>query len=273
MTNPEEPLPRSDASADTILIDAPDLLLDCSLTGWDTRALGFPAATIHRLRLRNVVGAPSYADFERARDVQHLGFITCRLPHNLVRESQFLEDKGFRFIEMVLFPELGTPARLPIDFNPLDVAPATDSDLPPLRNAAAGAFSIQRFQMDPRLDPAAGASRYANWVENALRHPRQELVTLREGQRLVAFFVTERLPDQSTYWHLNAVLPEAQGEGLGERAWLTMIQNAQDSGAVRIRTCITARNHRVLNLYARLGFRFSPPAMTFHWVRPQRAYR
>jgi RimJ/RimL family protein N-acetyltransferase len=39
-------------------------------------------------------------------------------------------------------------------------------------------------------------------------------------------------------------------------------------GARSIRTTISARNTAVMNLYARLGFRFSAPDMTFHWVRP-----
>jgi RimJ/RimL family protein N-acetyltransferase len=85
---------------------------------------------------------------------------------------------------------------------------------------------------------------------------------------LVAFFVTELLPDGTCYWHLNAVAPGVQGKGYGLRAWLTMLRHARDSGARRVRTSIAARNHRALNLYARLGFRFSPPLMTFHWVRP-----
>jgi len=46
-----------------------------------------------------------------------------------------------------------------------------------------------------------------------------------------------------------------------------MLHQAREAGAQRVRTCIVARNHRVLNLYAGLGFRFPPPQMTFHWVK------
>ena len=63
--------------------------------------------------------------------------------------------------------------------------------------------------------------------------------------------------------------PAAQGQGYGRRSWETMIAHARQQGSQRIQTCIVARNHRVLNLYARLGFHFPPPLTTFHWVRPR----
>ena len=82
--------------------------------------------------------------------------------------------------------------------------------------------------------------------------------TLRSGRVIM---------DGTCYWHLNAVATELQGKGYGRRAWSAMLQHAQANGARRVRTSIVARNHRVLNLYARLGFRFPPPLMTLHWVR------
>jgi hypothetical protein len=33
-----------------------------------------------------------------------------------------------------------------------------------------------------------------------------------------------------------------------------------------VTTTISSRNTRVLNLYAKLGFRFMPPEITFHWL-------
>ena len=79
-------------------------------------------------------------------------------------------------------------------------------------------------------------------------------------------FVTEVLDDSTCYWHLNAVAPEMQGQGLGKRAWLTMLALAQQDGNARVRSSIVVRNTRVMNLYAGLGFRFEAPSMTLHWV-------
>ncbi|MGQ9686808.1 MAG: GNAT family N-acetyltransferase, partial [Thiobacillaceae bacterium] len=106
-----------------------------------------------------------------------------------------------------------------------------------------------------------------NWVRNSFNHQTQRLEVVFDAGRLVAFFITEMLADGTCYWHLNAVAPEAQGQGYGKRVWRLMIDKAYKEGAKRIQTSIAARNHRVLNLYARLGFDFPKPLMTFHWVR------
>jgi len=106
-------------------------------------------------------------------------------------------------------------------------------------------------------------------ASSSFKHPSQKLFCLRDDLRVVAFFVTEMLPDNTCYWHLNAVAPDAQGRGYGWLAWRTMMHQAQLAGAKRIRTCVVARNYRVLNLYGRLGFRLSSPEMTLHWVKEE----
>jgi hypothetical protein len=47
-----------------------------------------------------------------------------------------------------------------------------------------------------------------------------------------------------------------------------MLQRHRNEGAAVITTTISARNVRVLNLYSKLGARFLPPEMTFHWLKP-----
>ncbi len=181
-----------------------------------------------------------------------------------------LEKTGFRFVEMVYQPQLDLGPQAQISDGSLAVAPACEADMGEVAAIAESAFKNERFHMDPRLDSSLGDLRYRNWVLDSFDHSRQRLTLLRDGHRLVAFFVWELLPDGTCYWHLNAVAPAAQGQGFGARAWTTMLHRARADGAKRVRTCIVARNHRVLNLYARLGFRFPPPEMTFHWVATDR---
>jgi RimJ/RimL family protein N-acetyltransferase len=144
---------------------------------------------------------------------------------------------------------------------------ARPEDLEEIVEVAGGAFRNERFHVDPRLPSRLGDLRYQNWVRSSLEHPSQRLHAVREGAELVAFFVTEQLADGTCYWHLNAVAPQRQGRGYGLRAWRAMMNQARLEGATRVRTSIVARNHRVLNLYARLGFSFPAPSMTFHRVR------
>lgn len=249
------------------LIETANLCLAWRQTPWDTAIFGYPVITIHRMDILGDGANDDFALFESTRDGLAAGLVSCRLPHDQLRESMLLETHGFRFIEMVYHPELDRLETLALPEDTLAVVPAGYRDLPEVLEIAGHAFRDERFHVDPRIDPKLGDLRYCNWVKSSLDHPRQRLTLVRDGERLVAFFITEMLEGGICYWHLSAVNPGNQGQGYGRRSWLTMLRRARQEGARRVRTCIVARNHRVLNLYARLGFSFSPPLMTFHWVR------
>ena len=249
-------------------IDTTSIFLEWDHVPHDTVLMGSPVWLITHLDVRGVDMDEAIEYFENARDRFGVGLVSCRLRHNCLTESMFLESHGFRFIEMLYQPELTlTPGMDVAGDSTLTIRLANDKDLPTVVDMAGRAFVNERFHMDPRLGAALGNKRYQNWVISSFNHPTQLLYVLFEANRLVAFFVTEMQADGVCYWHLNAVAPEAQGLGYGQRAWQAMIGQASDSGAKRIRTSIVARNVRVLNLYARLGFRFPAPLMTFHWVR------
>jgi RimJ/RimL family protein N-acetyltransferase len=181
-----------------------------------------------------------------------------------------LESRGFRFIEMVYVPEFDfARPRHRLNHSDLDVCPAGPDELEAASDIAAVAFAHERFHVDPRVPREIGPLRYRNWVLSTASHPRQQLFLVRDGEIVVAFFVVEYLPDGTCYWHLNAVSPRHQGKGYGARSWSAMMIHAAEQGATRVRSCIVARNTRVINLYAGLGFRFSAPSMTFHWCRDQ----
>lgn len=235
---------------------------------WDSVVAEFPVLQITKLEIRGPDAGADIQVFEIARERTAAGLVSCRLPHERLPESMLLEDHGFRFVEMLYQPELDLEtAKVVANVMPLKVSRAQDEDLPALLDIAGHAFQNERFKMDHRLDPELSKLRYCNWIKSSLHHANQQVHVIRDGRRLVAFFVIELLDDGVCYWHLNAVTPDAQGQGYGRRAWLTMLEQAINAGAKRVRTCIVARNYRVLNLYARLGFRFPPPLMTFHWVR------
>src|SRR5450830_1094589 len=236
-------------------VNTSSLQLTWSQAPWDQKVCGFPVLQITALEVLGPNARDDMKIFERERDRLDSGLVSCRLPHERLTESMLLEDHGFRFIEMLYAPELDLPT-FTIDAHvaQLLVARARDDDLPALLAIARASFHNERFKMDPRIDPNVSDLRYQNWVASSLRHPTQELYVICDGVRRIAFFITELLNDGTCYWHLNAVAPDAQGQGYGRRVWLSMLNQAIKAGAQRVRTSIVARNHRVLNLYARLGF-------------------
>lgn len=252
------------------VVDTPRLFLEWREAPWDSVVLGAPVLQISRIEVRDKHAEQDLIPFEAIRDHLQAGLVSCRMSCDQLQESILLEERGFRFIEMLYQPELSDlTKRLQEEDTGLVAEQAALEQLPTLEDIAGRAFRNERFHVDPRLDPALGDQRYRNWVHNTLNHENQRLTVIRDVDHLVAFFVTEMLADGTCYWHLNAVLPEAQGQGYGKRVWRLMIDKAREDGAKRIRTSIVARNHRVLNLYARLDFQFPKPLMTFHWVKSE----
>lgn len=246
----------------------PRLRLAAREVPWDTAIYGVPVVQVHELELLNPQGAMAdHAAFQDWLVGENIGIVSARLGHERLRESMLLEANGYRFIEMVLHPRLDGLQKLEIPADTLEITPATGEDLRGIADIAEHAFGYERYHVDPRLDPRLADQRYGYWVRTSLHHPAQRLLKVVDTDRLIGFFVVENQADLSVYWHLTAIAPPWQGRGYGRRAWLAMLRHHQDEGAESVITTISARNTRILNLYAQLKFRFMPPEMTFHWVR------
>lgn len=244
------------------------LRLTANMVPWDSVVFGFPVAQIDRLTvLDESTAVRDYDGFRRWRDEQAIGLVSCRLPQERLSESMFLESKGFGFIETVLHPELDRLQSLAFPADGFVIAPALRCDLVALREIAERSFRHGRYHVDPRLDSGLADVRYGRWVANSLEHPRQRLLKFVMDTRIIAFFIVESMKDKGVYWHLGAIDPSWQGWGYGERVWRALLCYCRDAGLERVVTTIAARNVAVLNLCAKLGFRFRRPEMTFHWLR------
>jgi RimJ/RimL family protein N-acetyltransferase len=252
--------------AERIVTDSVDL--DLSIVPWDSEIFGFPVAQIERIVINR---DGDHADAMRRlhswfarKDVR---LASCRLASDNLHESMLLEAHGFRFVEMVYRPTLSPIPLIECGSDDLVIAEAAMQDLPAIEAIAAGAFATSRFLIDWRLDPNVSNRRYRTWVRNSFEGGQQRVLKATVLGAIVGFFVIEHRADRSTYWHLTAIAPGWQGKGLGKRLWSAMVARHCAEGVERIETTISAHNVTVMNIYARLGFRFRAPQMTFHWVR------
>jgi RimJ/RimL family protein N-acetyltransferase len=252
----------------TQAVDTPSLHLEWAEVPWDSAIFGFPVLQITLMKVLGSSAADDFVIFEETRDSLGSGLVSCRIPHDCLNESMLLERHGFRFIEMVYKPEMdGLASRRTYETPSLSVRVADAKDLPALQDIAGSAFFNDRYHIDPRLDSRLGDERFRRWVRNSLNHSSKKLYVLCSGECRLGFFVTELRDSGTFYWHLAALAPAFHGKGYGRQAWQAMLNQAKKEGADRVHTCISARNHRAVNLYASLGFYFPPPLMTFHWVR------
>ena len=255
-------------TSDSCRIETSALQLEYALVPWDTEVLGAPVGQITEIACTDPQSAAvDFGRFEHWRDELGVRLVSCRLMHDRLTESMLLEQRGFRFIEMVYRPQLTAVREAMFPEDELEISPATDGDLPSIEEIAGSAFKTDRFHLDPLVDPGFADRRYRHWVRTSLQHPSQRLLKISNAGSIVAFFIVERLPDGRCYWHLTAIAPLMQRKGLGKRIWRAMIMHHGHEGIDRIETTISAHNVAAVNLYAGLGCRFQPPAMTFHWYR------
>lgn len=248
-------------------IRTPALSLDYYLVPWDTEILGKPVAQISELRVSEpeqaAIDYQGFADWCRRENIQ---LCACRLPADRILDSMFLEERGFRFIELNYLPRLANlqSGQFPAD-EKIVVMPAEDGDRSTLADMAAQVFRHGRLHQDPRVDPALGDRRYRIWMSNAFTHPKQRVLKCVLDDAIVAFFVVESPEPRHRFWSLIGLAPGLQGQGLGKRVWQAVLRHHQQENVELVSTSISSLNVPVFNLYVSLGFRFPPPSMTLQW--------
>jgi len=230
---------------------------------WDSEIFGFGVAQIDSIELGVGDPAEDFLEFQRWCREQSIRLSSCRLSHDRLRESAWLESRGFRFIEMVYRPRLDLLQQESSPTSALVIDRALASDLPALDEIAGLAFTTGRFHLDPFLDRGLNGKRYRSWVRSSLANPDHQVLKATLGGALVGFFVVEET-NETAYWHLTAMAPPFQGQGIGESLWRAMMARHRQAGMRVVETTISAHNVAVINLYAKLGFRFGEAQMTFH---------
>jgi ribosomal protein S18 acetylase RimI-like enzyme len=254
----------------TATIEADGATIEVFVVPWDTRIFGFTVAQISRIDLGGNTRPAGLIEAFDAWCTEHgVEFVTCRLDHLRLPESMLLESVGFRFVEMVYEPRLEPLGPVPEPRHRIDIAEGDRDDVDAIASIAHEVFSTGRFLLDWRLPAELSKRRYADWVRTSFDSSEQQVLKAEADGALVGFFIVERRADDSVYWHLTAIAPGHQGQGLGLSLWLTMLRRHEAEGASGVRTTISGHNVPVMNLYARLGFSLSAPQMTFHWLRGQ----
>jgi len=242
-----------------------DTSLDCFVVPWDTENFGFPVAQIAHISVGDKHAiAETLREFNDWCAVRGVRLVSCRLDRRQLRESMALEETGFRFVEMVYVPRLEPLAQVDPPDLTLDVSDATAADLGTIQQMAASVFATGRFRLDWRLPPEGSDRRYANWVRNSFQGPDHRVLKAERDGEIIGFFVIEPRHDGGVYWHLTAIGEGWQGQGLGLSLWRTMLLRHKAEGATYVETTISGHNVPAMNLYARLGFSFTTPQMTFH---------
>ena len=251
---------------DHLRIDTPSLRLGFYLVPWDSQIFGHAVAQIELLELGDGDASAAFSEFDAWCEAQGVAFTACRLNHQQLREIAWIGQRGFRFVEAMIYPRFDDLDRIGQTEvgSTLVISEVSSSDIDSIQAIAAEAFVTSRFLIDPWIDPKLGAKRYRTWVANSFADPAHLVLKASVGDSIAGFFIVEERADGSIYWHLTAVAPAFQGRGFGKALWLRMMHWHRERGSRRVDTAISAHNLPVLGLYGALGFRMRASAVTFH---------
>lgn len=255
-------------SYETETIAVPGAEASMYVIPWDTDIFGVPVAELDTVRFDGEESGTALlgqiASWCAAQDI-HL--CSCRCPQQEMKTALLLQAHGFRIVEINYLPVFTRLQDASFSDHGLTVQPASDADISRLERIAGNVFSAGRFHNDPRIGTRWGDIRYATWMRNSAAHPTQHVEKIVRGDELIGGFVTELRDDGTMYWWLTVLAEEFMGKGMAKPVWQTMMMHAQKLAASSIMTSISSHNLPVHNLYVSLGYRFTEPAWSFHWLR------
>ena len=250
---------------ETIATD--NLKMDYFLVPWDTQIFNRPVAQIANIEIYNKNQAKKdLKPYQEWCKQQKIELCSCRITHDKIKESMFLEEQDFRFIELNYQPVLSNLQNLTFNDSDIQIALADEHDQPLLAQAAATIFHHERFHIDPRINSNLANNRYRIWLKNGFNLPQQTVLKCMLNAQIIGFFVIEYPQPNHCFWSLIGLLPDYQGQGLGKKVWQAMLHWHQTAGVEKVSTSISSHNIAVFNLYIALGFRFPNPYATFHWA-------
>jgi len=197
-------------------------------------------------------------------DLKGVDMVSCRIPAHWVDVGMELQEAGFRHVETVVDAVRATERVAFLDCS-LELRNASPGDCGWIGDIAGSAFTTDRFTVDNRIPRGASGKRYRRFAEQAVRSGNMLKVVA--GDNNVGFISYEDHGDTRRLV-LTAIARQFQSQSYGWMAWRKLIWKSFDEGKRSMTATISTLNMPALNLYTSLGFRFSHPQSTYHWIRP-----
>ncbi|MBU8975638.1 MULTISPECIES: GNAT family protein [unclassified Lysobacter] len=233
------------------------------LTPWDERALGMRTAEIVRLEVSDdPAGRPLIEEVERWGRENGVRYLFGRVDAAAPSAKKAVLDAGFAIVECSIALSRAGFAGLPpvpARMRPA-LRPAEEADIGELERIARDDFNHGRFLEDPAIDPALAAARTANWIGDLVR---QRLAYAATSNGKLIGFHAERVSADGR--HADLILTGATGRYaiMAMPLWITALESLSARGVQDCSTLISAANTGIVNLYARLGFRFDTTLFGF----------
>jgi hypothetical protein len=238
-----------------------------ALVPWDSEIFGFPVASY-----RTGAGEPpslalrvQFRDWAAAHAV---AVCSCAIPADDLRWKRLLPAADFQVVDFALRVTCNRLQASALPRTRVELRPAVPRDYPAIEAIAAGAFAHGRYHADPRFPANLANRRYVQWMRNALSSEagRDRVFVAGEPGQVKAFYHVS-LEGESADLRLAAIAPALQNTmtTLGFELYAAVLHLLGQSGIRRAYASVSAANTSVMNVFARLGFRFDRPELVYHW--------
>lgn len=250
-------------SAGTVSFNLSGSSADLRLTPWDERALGMRTAEIVRLEATSKDATTTLlAQAEQWCTEQGVRYLFGRFDAACTPAKAAVLATGHAIVECSLTLARNGSDGLPVvpsRMRPL-LREVADADLEELRRIARDDFHHGRFLEDPAIDPSLAAARMANWVGDLVQQGLMR--TAESGGRVIGFHAERIAPDGR---HADLILTGATARYavLALPLWTMALESLRDRGVTSCSTLVSAANTGIVNLYAKLGFRYESTLFGF----------
>jgi len=205
-------------------------------------------------------------------------FIQAKAKKDMMESALILQKCGFYFVEVTVAPRSNLDKNLVLEsfirdqssFIPrrysqhnLAICIVDNDDINTrfsIEKIASESFTDDRFHIDPNCLNSLADIRYVNWVGDLYTNKNVVFYTLELSGENIAFMCRN-----DDHLILAGFDVNYRNSGLGDYLWLSVMQDMLDKKITQAHTSISLNNTAVLNLYARLGYKFKDTSMNYHY--------
>jgi len=248
---------------DTLRIDEHNYILSRP-TPWDERVFGFKTNELVDVRYQDIESLRHLiALFDRSNRESNVRFSYTRVNTEDKLLRHVLSSFSFYYAETSL--SVGINKMDKQDFganfkNDLPLTVPDTSDYDQIKEIARSSFDYSRFHEDYNIDIEKARDRYFYWIDDLVAQGKQALIYKRDG--IVKSFLFYERHDASVDLILAGSIRGS--DILSYYFWPSFMTYLQQGGCKKATTVISASNIGILNLYARLNFKFEKTLIGFH---------
>jgi GNAT superfamily N-acetyltransferase len=212
---------------------------------------------------------PAMMDFCQREQIE---LLVARCPVEELEAVHAMETAGFLLMDTLLYYARDLSMEIPADTRTFVIRPAQAGDEEAVARIAAQAFRgySSHYHADPRLGRSACDDIYVDWAYRSFRREAANELLVAEDDQVLGFISLKILSPDDVEGPLFAVLPEAQGRGVGRALITGALHWSRQEGARRMLISTQVTNRASQTVWVRVGFSPYQAYYTFHkWFTDQ----